>query len=978
MARQVLTVAGFAAGFFLPGGPAVWGAVGAAIGGAIDPEVIKGPRIGEANTQTSAEGAFRPIVFAKGAVKGNIIERGNRQVRTQRTSQGKGSGPVSENQRVYWTFAIRICEGGPEGIGGVPRIWMGEKLVYDVTPGSTIVAESAAFAERFRLYLGDETQLPDPDLEAYKGVGNVNAYHGTAYIVFPNFDLTDFGEMIPDFRFEVSNASSDLHDYLSLLHMDAEDTIDEIPTNTWTVGEFDVTTVKFGAGSRYMSLGGVGEGGARPLYTTTDFATIIGTQDFCFAGWVNRETHPGKNADTIMGHWYQPGTRSLAWQIWREGGGDTMFCRLSADGSTFVTIESDDVFPYDQWVYVALTREAGTVRMFLDGELVGSGSFPYALHSNAGMIPGQSWSIGGFDQINTEDAFRGWMDEFVMILGNPVYTANFTPPTEPWPNPSSASGATTIPLGEIVAALHDRVGHSEENYDVSELNDGVEGLVLADDYNADDAIRILMPTYRFDSSEFDDGSGYRIHYPKRGKPVVGVVTIDDLVEAPEKTVREDSLELPLVIHVHYQNPTIGYAPAKATDRRDSPDVKVVGERSLQIPVSFSNVDEPRRIARTLMKVTYVERGGEEEVTVHDGLLEWVPGDCIGLSLRNQTRRMRIVQEQIGAGEIKWKLIPDRQSAYTSNVTGVPVPPPTPPLPSVVGQTAYEFMDIPALNDGQDRLLWVEAASGQTEAWYGAKTQRKAGAATEFENSARFDQNTIMGILLDPIPSASEHYTDTTNVVRVQLYTDDTIGSLTDAQFLSEGGSFALKNDDGTWEILQYRDADDEGDGVFALSHLLRGRLNTGGSAHSIGARFVLLDFVLSVDAGSAWLGTDIVTRAISFGSSSDGVPQYTNTFVGRSQIEFPVAYLYLERDVDTIEARTIPRHRFGTEVTPIRSANWAGYRWTATDGSNTATVDTLTDTASFDATGWSTPITVTVAQLNRITGAGPTVSEQIA
>jgi hypothetical protein len=45
---------------------------------------------------------------------------------------------------------------------------------------------------------------------------------------------------------------------------------------------------------------------------------------------------------------------------------------------------------------------------------------------------------------------------------------------------------------------------------------------------------------------------------------------------------------------------------------------------------------------------------------------------------------------------------------------------------------------------------------------------------------------------------------------------------------------------------------------------------------------------------------------------------------------------------------------------------------------NSATVESLADTASFDVSGWGSPITVSVAQLNRITGAGPEVIEEIS
>src|SRR5690554_2859092 len=203
MARQILPIAGQIIGGMVggPEGAAIGGAIGSVVGNAIDPQIIKGPKLGDGQVQTSAEGVFRPIVLGTGAVMGNIIHRGPEVVRKHRESQGKGSGPKVESERRYRTFAIRIAEGP---ISGLLRVWMDEKLVYDIRPNPDMpAAESVQFAEGFTLYLGGEEQLPDPDLEAYLGVGNVNAYRGTAYIVFANFDLTDYGDRIPQFRFEV-------------------------------------------------------------------------------------------------------------------------------------------------------------------------------------------------------------------------------------------------------------------------------------------------------------------------------------------------------------------------------------------------------------------------------------------------------------------------------------------------------------------------------------------------------------------------------------------------------------------------------------------------------------------------------------------------------------------------------------------------------------------------------------------------------
>lgn len=95
--------------------------------------------------------------------------------------------------------------------------------------------------------------------------------------------------------------------------------------------------------------------------------------------------------------------------------------------------------------------------------------------------------------------------------------------------------------------------------------------------------------------------------------------------------------------------------------------------------------------------------------------------------------------------------------------------------------------------------------------------------------------------------------------------------------------------------------------------------------------------------------------------SPDLATEVVDEYTGLSQTEFPVAHLFLDRAGDTIRASCVPRHRFGTEDRPVRSVNWTGYRWTATDGSNTESQDTTTEAANFDVTGWASPVTVTVA-----------------
>lgn len=1046
MARQVLPIVGAIVGAFY-GNPQLGFAIGSIVGNAVDPQVLQGPKLGEAGLQTSAEGVFRPVVFGTGAVKGNIIDRGNRVVRKQRDRQGKGGGPVVESERVYWTFAIRLCEGP---ITGLLRIWQDEKLVYDVRPGSTILAESAEFAERFRLYYGDELQMPDPDLEVFRGAGNVSAYRGTAYVVFPNFDLTDFRERIPDFRFEVTTAGEVAvtgkwvlgpvagDEESGVYYITADSPYDlpaatpiEVPASgnplaritaangvLFMLGVGTTGAVSFDKGATWQSITGVG-GGQNVYWSGQHYYLSTGrsadgvtwsavpnltapvdnfwARDGLVVGIDNTDLDPYLMVSHDHAATWDERPVVNGWEInpfmTDVLGNRILFTvdsvRARYTNDNFAHQPPIDSTPWPNRTFMAESVVFGRVGLdelykSFDGGLnyqedpalevshFGASANNYFAYGD-NLVVAVEWFPTGPERVVlhiSEDFGQTWA-ETAPIIGNGGYLVFL--------DAAAASEPQPVTLGSIVAALHARAGQDSTLFSVSELTDEVDGLVLAGDYTCADAIRTLMPIYRFDASEFDNGSGYRTHYVKRGKPVVLTLTEDDLLELPQKSTREDALERPRVLHLHFESPEVGYVPAKATVRRDSADVMVVGERSVQVPVVFSDVDEPAQIADMIMKIAWTEVAGEEEFVIHDGLLELVPSDCIGISLRGLVRRMRIIQSQIGPGEIRLRMIADRQSAYGSNAIGVPLPPPTPPPPSIVGPSVFERLDIPALNDGNDSLLWYEAVTGQTEAWFGAQTQYRLPSDSDYQNALRFTQNTIMGdVVSAPVPAASAHYTDTTNVVRVQLFTDDELESLTQAQFLSEGGSFALKNADGTWEVMQYRDAVDEGNRVWALSYLARGRLNTGGHPHEVGARFVLLDGVQSFPTMTGWRGQDISGRAVSLGTSPETATVMSDVYQGRSQIEFPVAHVLLDRAGDTINVRAVPRHRFGTEVNPIPSVNWSGYRMTATDGTNTVTVDTTSTTQDFDVTGWASPVTVTVSQLNRLTGAGPTVSEQIA
>ena len=1078
MARQVLPWVGAAVGAYF-GNPQLGFMIGSMIGNAVDPQVIKGPALGEGQNNTASEGGYRPIVLGKGAVGVCMIHQGPEIIRTIRHRQSKGGGPVTEEQRRYRTMAFALGESAyPETGVQLLRLWFDNKLVYDVTPTSQIVAESADFAQRFTFYPGNETQDPDPDLEAMPvdfggGVGNVPSYRGGyPYIVLPEYDVTDGGGRAPMIKAELATfvTSEPYPAWIMAAGFNNSAELKLAPAfDDWSQDAFRVnlgggqywfpgtsnTTAKISrAGSEIIAFAGTNDNGPDVIFSSNNgadgsWSTVamsspgLGAYECVKLGplwWI--PTGSAFNAHSFDGVTATP-------QSWQASSicvaGGSLFSIQSLNyylidrgsGSGYSEIPLDIPSGYTTDALLA-SDGANVLIMYSYFESIGlakysGGAACTPLPNPFTVPPGNYAWLARYSRelelwvvvCNTQIAYGPSLEALQLsdfefpsrpsdlkedgerfLVCGPNRLLMYSTDGNVWstvtPSPTDTNIGTVlkalstverrdaplignlIPLSSIATWIHERVNIPAGKYNVVELTDMVEGVVFADGYTGASAMQSLMALYFFDAGEFDAGSGYKLNYVKRGKPAVMTLTEDDIAEGPEDWEREDSFERPRVLHVQYPNPVADYGAPNIVIKRTSPDVLIVGERSASVPVVFSDVDEITRRADVMMTVIYTEIAGTYKLVLPWSLLTLAPTDVIGFSIRGRTRRLRMDQWRFSPdGTISTEFLADRQSAWTSNVTGLQQPPSKPPPPSIVGPTASAVLDIPALADNLDSLHLIVAASGLSPAWYGADHQRKLPSDADYSTMLRFSGvTTIMGALQADVTAASAHFTDTTNIVRVKLYRDEELLTYTQEQFLSENGAFALSwMDSGVrrWEICQYRDAVKVGDAEWELTTLQRGRLNTAAAEHPTGSLFVLLDEgVRAMPMQSPMLGQDITHRAVSLGQLPDQAVPYTEPYTGESQREWPVASLVAGLNGDDLEVAWIPRHRFGTDDAPIASQNWRGYRVSATDGVNTLTAETTVEGHTFDVAGWSTPITVSVSQINRITGEGPAVTEEVA
>lgn len=217
--QGVAAVAGAVVGFAVggPTGAAYGFQIGLLAGSALFPTQlpgVTGPRLEDIDQTAAEPGAPVPIPYGTIALSGSTIWLGPVVEETQTDTVG-GKGAPEQDVTTYTyrqSIAVGLCEGP---ITSVLRIWENGKLVYDLRPQQDVetddeytarVDSSTDYATGFQLYTGTEDQLPDPTIEADKGAGNVPAFRGLAYIVYPDRLLRDDqGRRHPAFRFEVSN-----------------------------------------------------------------------------------------------------------------------------------------------------------------------------------------------------------------------------------------------------------------------------------------------------------------------------------------------------------------------------------------------------------------------------------------------------------------------------------------------------------------------------------------------------------------------------------------------------------------------------------------------------------------------------------------------------------------------------------------------------------------------------------------------------
>ena len=201
MATILLSAAGAAVGAGFGGtvlglsGAVIGRAIGATLGRVIDQritgagsEAVEVGKVERFRLTGASEGTPVSRTWGRVRIAGQVIWATRFREAVTQSGGGKGgSAPKSTQYSYSVSLAVALCEGEIRRVG---RIW---------ADGNEIAPSTL----NMRVYKGQETQLPDPKIEAVEGAGRAPAYRGIAYVVIEDLELAAFGNRVPQFTFEV-------------------------------------------------------------------------------------------------------------------------------------------------------------------------------------------------------------------------------------------------------------------------------------------------------------------------------------------------------------------------------------------------------------------------------------------------------------------------------------------------------------------------------------------------------------------------------------------------------------------------------------------------------------------------------------------------------------------------------------------------------------------------------------------------------
>jgi hypothetical protein len=895
--QLVLGAAGAGIGSLFGAASIGW-SIGSFLGGQLfnKGQDVKGPRLTDKSVSGSAYGNLRPLIYGTYRVGGEVIWTTDLVEHSHKEEQGKGAGGSYTTYSYTVSFAVALCAGE---IAGVRKIWLDGKLVYtraaDATSAELI--KSDKMAKRIRFYNGTSDQMPDSVMESALGSGNVPGYRGTAYLVFEDLDVGDYGQRRPIVTVEVVSSGS-----LSLSE-NFPDVVDD--AGTWQALWLDngvANAYWWGYTSpdsntferRVMKLDGTVRSKRRTTVQASNFTfpqtlspngTFVLYQtspDGGFSEYISWSRFSNGFASSLLPGFpdiynYSNGTdasTSIRWIddknffYYKANSGDLYRYKFKLSpltGQYYCVLDWQSIVDSSRHgtdptmgalkpkiavdkstgeCYVETISTGGTgytiKRISADGDIIESKTLGSIISTAISYDNGLLWKVDGY-VLSVYD----WETEesiFSQGIASSITSGHFH--MEVAGNLAAFLVAGNLYTASITLSRNDIALSSV----VSDLctrqgigsidsdylsSDMVHGFMVGSQMSSRDAIQHLASPYFFDGVESDGV----LKFVKRGASVSTTFANDDI-----GCYDGEMTELWEATRVQEeelpQEMTLTYAQFDADYQQGAQfsrrEISLSGTKvGIQLSLALTD-DEAKEIVDTMMFTAWQNRHGIKFSTWQK-YQKIEPTDVV--SVRGET--VRIINRNEGVnGLIELEGVRELPAIYTGQVGAGASGSQGGQSVRVGGPTQFKLLDIPPLRDADYAnygMYW--AGAGMLDDWPGGALLKSSDNGDAWTLESNSMNAATLGYASTELGDfAGGNIFDELNTVRVAV--NGTLSSATRAQVLN-GANIMLIGD----EIIQFRTATLITTGVYDLTGLLRGRLGTEWSmgAHAEDEDVALLD-----------------------------------------------------------------------------------------------------------------------------------------
>lgn len=480
-----------------------------------------------------------------------------------------------------------------------------------------------------------------------------------------------------------------------------------------------------------------------------------------------------------------------------------------------------------------------------------------------------------------------------------------------------------LTLAQLVKEICFMAGLTEADIDVTGL---VNSAAIVPGYRIDalgtprEILGPLMDAYLFDAFE----SGGKVRFQLRSNTLFEDVPLDDLVVADSgdnpggyTLTRLQETELPAASSVTFIDERKDYQSGSVGG------VRLVGESRVIVEERFPIVlDEA--YARSLSEVIIQQQWSARdrcELRLPPSYLRLDPADGLTIPIGNRSFDLRVGRVERDKDLTVSTVSHDPTvfdtltfSTGLSTSRGIPV----------FGRSILHIMDLPIITGDEPSPGAPRVSAYQSPFPQAVQVYNKAENDVLSLNSQVTTQ-AIMGLTTEPLEASDPFRIDRSAVMTVVLYDADAqlLGASSELEVLNGANAVAVQTTSGSWEVLQYVDAqltgtNDVGLPVYELSGLLRGQLGTETEIEDplpAGAQFTLLDdttvFLLNLGPGQVTFELDYRFGPSNADPTGALFQDVTHTGKGTGLKPYAPAHLKKLDVADGVAFSWVRRTRFG-------------------------------------------------------------------